>query len=229
MRRFCVLLVVFCVSIASIAADSTPQIAFRFLDDYITEKEEGPGTTTAGIFALSVGTALLAGSGVAWYFGDDISAAVSEDGQPWDLTTKSITTGALAAGGGLSIGTGLVLLLMPPHDYRAEYAHIYGEDDPLLREAFSAAALKRLSEDGRIERLLSGWTDLSIPIVTVFAQVSANLSAGKPWHEEVLSVSSTQIWQIATGISEIFFKRSEEEILFEEYLAAQRVIRMATR
>ena len=132
MKKLLIFFVLVSMTIGSVFAQQTPQIAFKFLDDYIAEKEESSGTKTGAIASISIGSALIAGSGVAWFFGDDISAAFSEDAQPWDTTTKQITTGALAAGGLLSIGTGVVLLFAPPHDYRAEYARVYEEEDPFL-------------------------------------------------------------------------------------------------
>lgn len=223
MKKMVMVLILLSLVLGPIFAQSTPQIAFTFLDDYIKEKEGKEEMKKAGILGLSVGTALVASSGVAWFFGDEISMELSEDGQSWDTTSKYIMTGALVAGGVLSLGTGAVLLLLPPHDYRGEYAHIYEEDDPLLREAFSAAALKGLAESGRTDRLIAGWIDLSIPIVTVATQVSMNVSGGRPWHEDVLSVSVSQIWQIASGVYGVFFKKSGEESLFEEYQAARDV------
>ena len=227
MKKCFVFALVFLLSSLNVFAQDSPQVAFRFLDNYITEKENESGSKAGAIVTISIGSALLVGSGVAWFFGDDISAAVSADGQPWDSTSKYITVGALAAGGLLSIGTGIVLLLIPAPDYRGEYAHIYEEEDHVLREALAAAALKGLSEKGRRDRMVSGWTNLSIPIITVAAQVAANLSEGRPWHENVFSISSTLMWQIVSGISDIFFNKSEEEILFEEYRAAQAAVGFA--
>ncbi len=42
----------------------------------------------AGVMSLALGSAVIAGSAWAWYFGDDISAFLAADGQPWDSTTK---------------------------------------------------------------------------------------------------------------------------------------------
>ena len=96
-----------------------------------------------------------------------------------------------------------------------------------MKTYMTTSALKGLSEDARRKRLLAGWSDLSIPIVTVAAQVASNLSGGRPWHEDVFSVSSSQLWQITSGFSDIFFNRSDEEILFEEYEAARAAVSFA--
>jgi hypothetical protein len=220
MKKLLLVLVLLTLTFGLAFAQDTPQIAYYFLDDYIDEKENNSSTTTGAIVSFSIGGAMLAGSAVAWFWGDDISMELSEDGLPWDSATKYITTGALAAGGLLSTTAGVFLLLAPDPDYRAEYAHIYEEKNLVLKEAFSAAALKGLAEEGRTDRLVSGWIDLSIPIVTVSAQIASNFSSGKEWHENVFSVTSSQIWQIVSGLSEIFFQRSDEEILFEKYKAA---------
>jgi hypothetical protein len=220
MKKLLMVLVLMTLTIGLIFAQDTPQIAYFFLDDYITEKENSSSRTTGAIVSFSIGGVMLAGSAVAWFWGDDISMALSEDGSIWDPTTKYITTGALAAGGLLTSSAGVLLLLVPDPDFRGEYAHIYDEENLVLREAFSAAALKGLAEEGRTDRLVSGWIDLSVPIVTVAAQMASNVSSGKQWHENVFSVSSIQIWQIISGLSEIFFLKSDEEILFEEYKAA---------
>ena len=220
MKRISMVLVLFSMTIGLVLAQNTPQLAYVFLDDYITEKEENASKKSGAIASISIGAALMAGSGVAWFWGDEISMGLSDDGRLWDTTTKYITTGALAAGGLLTSSAGVIFLLAPAPDFRAEYANVYSEKNLILREAFSAAALKGLSENGRTERLVSGWVDLSIPIITVAAQMASNLSTGKQWHENVFSVSSTQIWQIISGLYDIFIKKSKEEILFDEYEAA---------
>ena len=208
----------------NLAAEETPQIAYRFLDEYISEKEDSSDRKAAGIFGISLGGVSFAGAGVTWFFGDDISSALSEGGEPWDSTTKNIATGALAAGGVLSTATGAILLLTPGPDYRAEYAYIFDQPDPLLREVYAAAVLAGLAAEGRAQRLTSGWANLSIPIFATAARVATNLSAGREWHVGVFSISSTQVRRLASGLSSLLFKKSEKENLYEEYLAAQQAI-----
>jgi hypothetical protein len=224
MNRFAVLMVMFVVLVGSIFGQQAPQIAFRYLDDYIAEKEEKSAFDAAGVMSIAVGSIVMAGSAVAWYFGDDISAALAADGQPWDSTTKSITAGAMAVDGILSIGAGVALLFVPEPDYRSRYGYIYGEKDQVLQEDFAAKALERMSDEGRTKRLVRGWIDLAVPMFTVGVQVTSNLTDGRPWHKDVFSVSSSQIVQIAKGISRVFFQTSEGEILFQEYKADESAV-----
>jgi hypothetical protein len=219
MKRFVVLMVMLGMLVGSVFGQQTSQIAFRHLDDYIAEKEEKSALDAAGVLSIAVGSAVMAGSAVAWYFGDDISARLAADRQPWDSTTKSITAGAMAVGGILSIGTGVALQFVPGPDYRSRYGYIYGEKDPVLQETFAAETLKRMSDEARTKRLVSGWIDLAVPMFSVAVKVTSNLTDGRPWHKDFFSVSSTQILQIAKGIYRVFFQTSEEETLFQEYKA----------
>jgi hypothetical protein len=226
-KRFAVLMAMFVVLVGSIFGQQAPQIAFRYLDDYIAAKEEKSAFDTAGVIRIAVGSAMMAGSAVAWYFGDDISARLAADGQPWDSTAKSTTAGSMAVGGLLSIGTGVGLLFVPEPDYRSRYGYIYGEKDPVLQEDFAAEALERMSDKGRKKRLVRGWIDLAVPMFTVGVQVTSNLTDGRLWHTDVFSVSFSQILQIAKGISRVFFQTSEGETLFQEYKADESAVSIA--
>lgn len=228
MKKLSVLVMILLLSGGILFSEDTqPQIAYRLLDEYVTEKEESSSRKTGGIITLSLGAAVLAGSALMWFWGDDITAAVSEVGQPWEKETKYIVCGSLAGTGIIGIGVGTGLLLAPPRDYRSEYTSVYEAEDPVVQEALAVATIKDLAEEGRRMRIISGWGNLSLTVFTMGAQVAVNISKKREWHVDLGSVFTWQIGTVVTGITSLF-TRSDEERLYEKYLAAKQAIYVST-
>ena len=228
MKKLSVLVMILLLSGGILFSEDTqPQIAYRLLDEYVTEKEESSSRKTSGIINLSLGAAVLAGSALMWFWGDDITESVSAAGQPWEKKTKYIACGSLAGTGIILIGLGTGLLLVPPRDYRSEYASVYEAEDPVVQEALAVATLKDLAEEGRCTRIIYGWTNLSFTVATLGAQVAVNIAKNREWHKDLGSVF---IWQISTVVTGIvsFFSKSDEERLYEKYLTAKQAIYVST-
>jgi hypothetical protein len=221
MKRACVAAMILILGCGVAFSESpTPQLAFLFLDEYVQEKEQAGGRLTGGVISLALGSAAFAGGAVLFFFGDPITEALSPTGEAWDPQTKSIVSGSLAASGALGMGVGMALLLAPPPDYRSRFSHVYSEEDPQLRESLAAAALFDMAEEGKRERILSGVTNIAIPIVSVGLQLGINLATEEEWHKGLTSVSFWQIGTLITGVMSLA-DRSEEEKLYLRYLAAK--------
>ena len=221
MKKIWVSVMIFFVGCGIVfSQETTPQLASLFLDEYVKEKEEAGGRKAGGVISLALGGAALTGGTVLFFFGDPITEALSPTGESWDSQTKYIVSGSLVASGALGIGVGLTLLLAPPPDYRSRFAAVYAAEDPKLRESLAAAALFDLAEEAKRERILSGVTDIAIPVVSVVLQMGINLATDKEWHNGLTSVSFLQIGNLITGIMSLA-DRSEEEKLYLRYLAAK--------
>jgi len=225
MKRVFICIVLISVMISGICAEnSRNQIAYRYLENYVEEKESKKGRETAGAVTMGVGGTLVAAGGVLWFAGDDITATINENNQPWSSSQKYITCGSLAGAGLITLGTGAAVYFIPPPDYRARFSEVFSEDDQQVREAMAAAALKDLAERGKRERIISGVTDASLPVITGGIQVATNIAQENPWYENVASVEVWQVYNLISGINEIFFERSKEEQIYAKYQTAQTVL-----
>jgi len=221
MRKIVVVLVIGVLGMGSVFAEpASPQLAFLFLDEYVQKKEDTSGRKIGGAVTLGIGSAAFAGGAVLFFFGDPISQALSPTNEAWDPETKYIVSGSLAATGLVGMGVGTALLLAPPPDYRARFAEVYSADDPALRESLAAAALFDIAEEARRARILSGVTNISIPVLSVGLQIGINLAVEEDWHKGLTSVSFWQIGTVVNGLMSLFDK-SEEEKLYLRYQAAK--------
>ncbi|MFP4363555.1 MAG: hypothetical protein ACLFR1_06765 [Spirochaetia bacterium] len=225
MKRILSLLIIMLLfsTTALIADEEQPQLAYRFLMEYIHDEEEEAGNPkTAGLITIGVGAGLT-GLGVAAYFyADDVSSTVFDE--PMDDSMRYIISGSIAGSGILTMTIGLGIYATEPRDVRSEFTTVLEEEDPAVQEALAASALHDLAEESKRQRLISGWSELAIPLITAGSRVTANIIQERPWHEDVVSITSWQAWQIWSGISQVFFERTEEERVYEQYLSAREAL-----
>jgi hypothetical protein len=196
-----------------------PQIAYRILNDYVTQEQAKANDKTWSYIMLGTGGALMAGSAGVWFFGPQITA-INPDWTP-DVTT--IVTVSLAGAGVATAGVGLVGALIPPVDVRTQYASVYGEQDSVVQEAMATAALKDIADRGRNARITGAIVGIGTPILTVATQVIINVCMGSEWYDNLASVSTWQIPWLVSGITDLFSLSSGER-LYEKYLAARSAI-----
>jgi len=220
----CIGLILICPFIHS--QDFGSQLGFKLLDGYIREHESKTNVKVGGAITVAAGGTLLAGAGILWFFGDDITRALSPTNEPWSSTTKSISVASIAASGAVGTGIGIGILLAPEPDYRSQYAMIYTEKDPAVREALAVATLSELAIEAKNDRIVSAWSSLAVPLLTATITVVANISSGKPWDDGVFTVSIAQIGSFVSGFTSLF-SLSEEELLYQKYLIAKKAFELA--
>ncbi len=197
---------------------SEPEIAYRFLGDYVAAKEAKAGDKTGAYVMLGTGAFLAASSAAAWFYSDDISQAF--DYGPIDPTLKNGLTLGFAIGSAASFGIGLGLYAAPPKNYRLEFASVFQESDPELREALAAATLRDLAIQAKQSRVAGALSSLLIPAIGAIIRVSTNVSEGKAWQTDLMMSISSNSWSLIGGITNLM-TRSKEELLYERYLAAR--------
>jgi hypothetical protein len=215
MKKILVFLLI-CFTGLGLWADE-PQLAFRLLDEYIREKEEFAESKIGPMISLTLGTG-LAVAGTTFLIADEYNDFQIEfEGEIMDKQTKNIIGYSMIGGGLLTMGVSTGLLFADAPDYRAEYSEIFGEEDPVVQEALAAAALYRLSDEARTERIREGIFNLSIPIAVNTIAIIINVSEGEPWYSDLTEISLSQINMIVSGIYNLAFHVTDEERLYEEY------------
>lgn len=203
-------------------AQDEVEIAYRILSGYVDKKEAqgATGARIAGGILSASGGLMLGAAATTWFAGDRIAAA---SGASLDPDLKSgLTIGLGVSGLGLT-GLGVGFLAAKPHDYHAEYAEVFREADPRVREALSVAALRELALKGKSARVTGALSSLLVPALTVAIQAGTNLTKGKVWYDHALDSLSWSAWSIAGGITGLF-GTSEEERLYAKYLAGRDAI-----
>ncbi len=207
--------------------NSRPQIAYRILTDYIEEKEEDnlTGLKTGSIVSTIAGGTLIAASGVMYFWGDDIIGAFSEEAAAdWTPETRDITCGSIALGGIVSLTAGVVIAFTPPTDYRAEYSYVLDEPDPVVQEALAAGVLFDLAEEGKRNRIISGITDISTPLISLGITMIFNSVENRPWYEDNEYNFISLGLNLVRGLSKIIWDKSDKEKLYDKYLAAKETL-----
>jgi hypothetical protein len=206
-------------------SQETPQIAFRLLTDYLDNEasKQADARRSAGTFGIILGSTMLLSGGAVFIWGDQVAKLAHYD--DWNDTTKYIISGSLVGTGLLTIGMGSNSLTSSPKDERmTKFGFVYRERDPIVQEAMAAAALKDLAVRGKTERVTSGFMDLAVPLASAAATCISNVASKKPWYDNLLNVTSWQIWSVASAINSLFFKKSNGELLYEKYLAANQAL-----
>jgi hypothetical protein len=223
MKKIIFLIIILCLG-GSIAfgQEETSQLAYRFLDGYITKKEAEAADKT-GAIGMMVAGGLITGGGVAfWIWGDEMVESCSTDEEYYyDDTTHTIVSASIVGGGVLTLGIGTCMLLAKPFDYRAEYAYIFQEPDPVVQEALAVAVLHDLAEEGRNSRISTGIVNLIAPLITIGVHVGYNIYSEKMWDEDLTYTIVGQSFNLVNGIAQLFFVKSEEERVYEKYLIAK--------
>ena len=107
---------------------------------------------------------------------------------------------------------GVVLLLAKPKDYRSEYAMVFEEQDRRTREALAAATLKDLADVSRRQRIITGATNVGVPIVATITAIVLNVANGRAWYEDLGPVSAGQTYGLIQGFT-MLFQKSEDLFL----------------
>jgi hypothetical protein len=222
-RNTMVFILLFAAVCTFAQSKAEPQVAYRILSDYVFHKEANANDKAWTGVMLGIGGTLMLSGAATWFLGDAISEQVAPGNTAWTLDTKMITTAVLAGTGAAMSTVGLIGVLIPPANVRKDYDLIYKETDPVVQEALSVAALKDMADKGRDRRITNAVIGIATPIVTLAVQSILNVSFGKPWNHNYESVGA---WQIPSVISSTtsLFSLSDEERLFEKYLAARSAI-----
>jgi hypothetical protein len=201
-------------------AESQPEIAYRLLSGYVGAKEvKGQGgNRVAGSIMTTTGGLLVAGAAATWFAGDDISRSFT--GQPMDGDLKVNLSLGLGIGGLVLSGIGSAVYFAKPVDYRSAYGEVFSERDPSVREALSVAVLRDLAIHGKETRIRGAMSSLLVPLISAAIRAGVNLSEGRIWYDKIGSSISASSWSIVGGIT-TFFSTSEEERLYEKYLAGR--------
>jgi hypothetical protein len=213
----------------TLAMAEEPQIAFRLLDDYVQRKQAlaDRGRVAGGTFSMVTGALLVGCSAFAWFAGDMAYSQIT-NGQSLNPNLKlGITVGA-AAGGTLLIWAGADQMNRRSRDFTREYLEVYGEGDPSVQEAMAAATLRSFYERGKNRRLGSAVSKLSVSAVSLAITIGGNLFANRAWSDSLSQALSWQVYNLGGAMGDIF-SRSEEEILYEKYLAARETLYSASQ
>ncbi len=223
---FLIVIVIFYSSISVYAEDIKPQIAYRFLDGYIRAKEKNAEFNRkigAGI-SLATGGIFLGAGAVTYFYGDEIYSTFNDNKETLDPNIKNIATVSFAAGGLLALGIGTAILFKKPENLHKKYSFVFKEKDPVVQEALAAVVLKDISEEGERKRIISGFTSLATPLLSIGLTIGSNIvDPKKKWYADILSTNSWFIGNIVSGISS-FLSKSKEERLYEKYLAAKKAL-----
>ncbi|NOY09614.1 MAG: hypothetical protein GXP33_12330 [Spirochaetes bacterium] len=230
---FLIIIVIFYSSVSIYTEDIKPQIAYRFLDGYIRAKEKNAELNKkigAGI-SLATGGIFLGASAVTYFYGDEIYSTFDEmystfngDKKTLDPNIKNIAAASFALGGLFAIGMGAAILVKKPVNLHKKYSFVFEEKDPVVQEALASAVLKDIAEEGERKRIISGFTSLATPLLSIGLTIGSNIiNPKKEWYADILTVNSWFIGNIVSGISS-FLSKSKEERLYEKYLAAKKAI-----
>jgi hypothetical protein len=224
-----VLALILAISLISCALGAEEiQIAFRFLDDYVQQRQEklNRSMTTGATLSMVFGGILLGGAAGVYFGGDAMSMNMA--GTPMDPDLKNSLTLGMGSGGLALIASGAIMLTSPARDLRSEYSNVFREEDPVIQEAMAAATLKTMADKARAARIGSISLQLTgIGLLTAF-KIGANLYEGQPWGKDLASTMQGQVWALA-GVVPSFFNKNEEELLYDKYLAARQAIYSSTR
>jgi hypothetical protein len=226
MKRTIIAAAALTVLSASLAFGDEPQIAYRFLGDYVAQKEAGAGDKTGAFVMYGIGSSLLAASALSWFAGDAIAREAI--GAPIDPELRFGLTLGFGIGGLASIGIGAGLMYAPVKDYRLEFDSVFGEDDPELREAMAAATLREMADRGHQTRMASAIGSFLVPAIAVLASAYHNVTTDQPWENDALQTAGKYSWSLVSGVTSLLSK-SKEELLYERYLAARAAIYDARR
>jgi len=212
------------IAALGLAADEQPQIAYRILSGYIDKKEAESenGRRIGGGIMSSIGGALLVAGGITYFAGDYIAENVFDAG-PMDLELKRNVSLGLGIGGLGALGVGAGILASKPHDFDVDYAEVYAESDSQIREALAVAALKDLAIRGKRDRMVGAVSNLAVPLLWSFIRAGMNAIEGKAWNDHLFDNFYWSAGSIASGVGSII-SRSEEERLYEKYLAGRDAI-----
>jgi len=201
-----------------------PQIAFRLLDDYIAkeQKEAARDKKVGGVIGLSAGVLFLGASAATWFYGDRIYGEYN-GGAAMNPNVKLGVTLGLAAGGGLSLWSGIDSIVRPTKDLKLRYADVYDESDPEVQEAMAVATLQNLSVKYHGKRISSVITNLLTSSIAIGVAIGGNINDGFFWSDGLESVLLGQSYSLASGIARIFVK-SDEELLYQQYLTAREAL-----
>ncbi|MBU0928809.1 MAG: hypothetical protein KKA67_13760 [Spirochaetes bacterium] len=196
---------------------ANPQFAVSILTDYFVKDEKGD--RVGGIVVTSIGGALLAGglAGVGYSFAAPAENFSSPESQ---MLMRGLTIGA--AGGGLLLGgIGLGLLAKPEGEYKREYAYLYAETDPVVKEAIAYGIMKELADEARRSRIVGGVINIATPLAAAGGRAIASAITGD-WDDFGDKVVSTMSWtlpSLVSGIITLVSGKSSEERMLDSYRA----------
>lgn len=214
--------IIFLVMLSAILYGETtePQIAYRFLDDFIMNKALAAenGHRVGASITMGLGVILVSAAAGLYIWGDDLFNTATDGSEPgWTNETRDIVCLSLGAGGLVTLGTGMAILFSPKEDYKAKYSYIYNEADPVVQEALAAAALYDLADTAKKNRITSGIIDLATPLLTIIIGIVVNVVENRTWYQDISTTTYSLSWNLISGFSKIFINKSEEERLYDKY------------
>jgi hypothetical protein len=221
-RIFIAFLVLLALAAGQIRAEE-PQLAYRILSTYVDQRQAkaDDGNLVGGLVLAGAGGLLLSGAATTWFYGDDISRAAT--GQPIDPELRNNMTLGLGIGGLATIGVSAGLLAAKPHDWRAEYAEVFEEEDPQVQEALAVASLRDIAVKGKQERIRGAFSNLLAPVLFAVIKAGVNSVEGKEWSDGIVDGLRWNIFSIVGGASSLLGS-SEGERLYDKYLAGREAL-----
>jgi hypothetical protein len=213
---------------AGMASADEPQIAFRFLDDYVQQRQArlNREASTGAIGQIIAGSLLASAAATIYFAGDSISQSAT--GSPMDRDLKTALSLGCGAGGLALVVSGTATIGSKPRDLRMEYSNVFLEEDPRVQEAMAAATLKTMADRSKASRIGSAALQVTgVGLITAF-KIGANLYERKTWSDDLVNTLQGQVWALASIIPTLMNK-NEEEMLWEKYLAAREALYSSSR
>jgi hypothetical protein len=204
---------------ASQAGGPDPQFAVSILTDYF--EKEVKSTRVGGVFLTGFGSLMFsAGLAGGFYSMTPPSPGGLYEDANGQLLMRGISIGT--GGAGLILGgIGIALLSKPVDSYKREYAYLYAETDPVVKEAIAYGVMKELADEAKRSRIVGGIINISWPLATAagYAISAAATDSWEDFDENVLGALSWTLPSMVSGIISLVSGKSDEERMLDSYKA----------
>jgi len=197
----------------------SPQFALSILSDYFEKNERDK--KAGGVVLASFGGVLFAsGMAGAVYSLTPPSAGGMYEDTDGQLLVRGLCIGASVTGA-LMGGIGIGLLAKPDDQYKREYAYLFAEPDPVVKEAIAYGVMKELADDAKRGRIVSGLLNIATPIATAggIALSAAITDSWDDFNDNVIGSLSWTIPSLISGIIMLATGKSSEERMLDSYRA----------
>jgi len=153
-------------AVSGSAAKTEPQFALSLLDEYFKGNEIARKKNGVILTVVGAGVFVLGGTAAGFSFLLPGSSFSSPEEQ---MAARGFSVGT--AGLGLLFGgIGLFELSKPKDKYLAEYAYLYGEDDPVVQEALAYGIMKDIAMEAKRSRITRGIIGVASPLAIIGGQ-----------------------------------------------------------